>query len=131
MPMASKAAALLTFTGSPVFGNECRQKARKKGLRLNEYGLWYSDNRGPTSSVPPAGTTWEFLKTPDEAALLQNLDIPYLEPHERDATGRHHSRVSFSEVPPWHVTKYIPVAIQDAQVTPFYKPKSVQKRVKK
>lgn len=128
--MASKAAALLTFTGSPVFGNECRQRARKKGLRLNEYGLWYSNIRGPTS-MPPADTAWKFLETPDEAALLQNLGIPYVEPHERDSMGKHHLRVLFSEEPPWHVTKYIPVAIQDAQVTPASKPKSVRKWAKK
>jgi len=59
-------AAILYFTGSSTFNLIMRRKAKKRGLKLNEYGLW---------TVPPyngwlAGTTEEGIFTALEMAFV-------------------------------------------------------------
>lgn len=123
MPMASKAAALVIFTGSAPFARHCRQKARDDKLLLNEFGLWQSDavNQDPKLHVPDethGDIIWKFLAVPDEVALLQRLKIPYVKPHERD---RYIKKVMMNrleeknllERPPWHIAKSLPSVIRD------------------
>lgn len=72
VPDESFGAALLYFTGSKDFNIKLRQIAIKKGLKLNEYGLFKDDKR-------IAGKT--------EEEMLKNLGLSYIEPELRENTG--------------------------------------------
>ncbi|GJJ13385.1 hypothetical protein Clacol_007639 [Clathrus columnatus] len=118
LPMASKAAGLLTFTGDPSFVQSCRQRARKLSLHLNEFGLWHDGNGAHKKARPqdedsPA-ITWEPFVIPDEAALLQKLQITYVEPHQRNSTNSTNKGNHFSEKPPWHIAKILSPVLQEA-----------------
>jgi DNA polymerase (family 10) len=65
-------AALHYFTGSKVHNTEIRARARKKGYKLNEYGLF----KGETA-----------VKLKDEPALFQKLGLDYIPPELRENTG--------------------------------------------
>lgn len=62
--------ALLYYTGSGVFNAEMRRVAISKGFKLNEYGL-FRLNR-------------QRVQTNSERDLFDALDLPYVEPHERE-----------------------------------------------
>lgn len=61
--------AMLYFTGSKKFNIIMRLKAKKKGWKLNEYGLW-------NGFVSVAN-----IKT--ERGIFKALDTPYVEPKDR------------------------------------------------
>ncbi|GMW00282.1 MAG: DNA polymerase/3'-5' exonuclease PolX [Candidatus Hydrogenedentota bacterium] len=65
--------ALAYFTGSKEHNVVMRQRAKERGLRLNEYALTREDQ----STVPCA----------DEAAIYKALDLPYIEPELREDRG--------------------------------------------
>lgn len=73
VPSISWGAALLYFTGSKTHNIELRTIAIKKGLRLNEYGLFKSDE----SMV--AGKT--------EEEIYNALGMDYIEPEMRENRG--------------------------------------------
>lgn len=62
---------LLFLTGSGPFNIAMRVKAKRKGYKLNQYGLYHRD-------------TGEKIPTPTEAAVFAAIDMPYAEPEERD-----------------------------------------------
>lgn len=68
------AAALNYFTGSKEHNTALRGRAKKMGLKLNEYGLF------PEGSDTP-------LETPDEAAIYRRLGLAYIEPEMRENLG--------------------------------------------
>lgn len=72
VPEESFGAALLYFTGSKAHNVELRTIAIKKGLRLNEYGL-YRDEKAVAG------------KTEDE--IYQELGMNYIEPELREGRG--------------------------------------------
>jgi len=72
VPRASFGAALHYFTGSKAHNVLLRQLAIKKGLKLNEYGLFRGDNA-------VAGAT--------EEDVYAALDLPYIPPELREDTG--------------------------------------------
>ncbi len=72
VPRASFGAALHYFTGSKAHNVALRQIAIKKGLKLNEYGVF----RGETSI---AGAT--------EEDVYAALDLPFIPPELREDTG--------------------------------------------
>jgi len=74
VPPDSRGAALQYFTGSKAHNIELRDRAIKRGCRLNEYGLFTAD--GVTRL---AGTT--------EAEIYAALDLPYIEPELREMRG--------------------------------------------
>ena len=105
MPQPSEAAAFLAFTGDTHFNLDCRKRAKRRGMHLNEFGLWRSklddrmlkqpgvnevdlDNINGQGSYPNTvqeyQTQWELVETPDEAALLQELDMGYIVPERRN-----------------------------------------------
>jgi DNA polymerase beta thumb len=106
MPQPSEAAAFLAFTGDTQFNLDCRKRAKRRGMRLNEFGLWRpkfqdtppkptdindkvdSDNTEGQQSGPNFSqddrAQWELVDTPDEAALLQELDMGYIIPERRN-----------------------------------------------
>ncbi|KAF8585091.1 Nucleotidyltransferase [Ramaria rubella] len=111
MPQPSKAAAFLAFTGDKLFNLDCRNRAKQRGLYLNEFGLWrkkradipstdpavdgtktdaktdLDEIQGQESNIDPAcneDEQWEFVETPDEVALLQEIGMAYIVPERRN-----------------------------------------------
>lgn len=71
--------ALHHFTGSKEHNVAMRQRAKDRGLKLNEYGLFKGD---------------EVIPCEDEAAIFAALDLPYIPPELREDMGE------FDEAPP-------------------------------
>jgi DNA polymerase (family 10) len=71
--------ALAYFTGSKEHNIVMRQRAIQRGLRLNEYGLFRSDEetRDPKLLVPCAS----------EADIFKHLDLAYVPPELREDQG--------------------------------------------
>lgn len=65
--------ALAYFTGSKEHNVVMRQRAKDRGLKLNEYGLF----RGDGTAVPCA----------DEAEIFAALGLPYIPPELREDNG--------------------------------------------
>jgi DNA polymerase (family 10) len=68
------AAALMYFTGSKEHNTALRGRARRMGLKLNEYGLYPEDGDAPL----PAG---------DEAAIYKRLGLVCIPPELREDRG--------------------------------------------
>lgn len=67
------APALHYFTGSREHNTRLRQRARERGLKLNEYGLWdASDNA---------------LETSDEESIFEHLELAWIPPELREDLG--------------------------------------------
>lgn len=69
--------AMLYFTGSKAHNVAIRGRAARRGLRLNEYGLYPADG----------GDDAKSLKCRDEAAIYTQLGLSYVEPELREDTG--------------------------------------------
>jgi DNA polymerase (family 10) len=65
--------ALAYFTGSKEHNVVMRQRAKQRGLKLNEYGLFDESD----TNLPCA----------DEAAIFDALDLPYIPPELREDRG--------------------------------------------
>lgn len=74
VPETSRGAALQYFTGSKSHNIELRDRALRKGYRLNEYGLFTAD--GETRLC---GDT--------EAGIYEALDLPWIPPELREMRG--------------------------------------------
>ncbi len=72
VPQESYGAALHYFTGSKAHNIAIRQLGVKKGLKINEYGVFKGNDR-------VAGAT--------EAEVFQMVDLPYIEPELRENRG--------------------------------------------
>ncbi|RPH38946.1 MAG: histidinol-phosphatase, partial [Planctomycetota bacterium] len=64
--------ALAYFTGSKEHNILVRQVAQKKGLKVNEYGIFEGS---------------KLLECSDEAGFYKILDLPYIPPEMRENTG--------------------------------------------
>jgi len=78
--------ALHYFTGSKEHNTRLRQRAKDRGLKLNEYGLF------------PDGSD-ESLECADEAAVFAALELAYVEPEMREDLGEI-ELASSGELPP-------------------------------
>jgi len=72
-------AALLYFTGSKNFNIKMRQLAIKKGLKINEYGVFSANNYG--------GKNDRFVCGRTEEEIFKTLGMSYIEPELREDTG--------------------------------------------
>ena len=89
----SYGAALMYFTGSKDHNISLRDLARKKGYKINEYGLFklgkssaaVSGRAGRGVSVRPARETWIAGKTEEE--VYKKLGLQYIPPEIREASG--------------------------------------------
>jgi DNA polymerase (family 10) len=72
VPQVSYGAALHYFTGSKAHNITVRKLAQKKGMKINEYGVFQNDKR-------IAGKTEEDIFT--------QVDMPYIEPELREDRG--------------------------------------------
>lgn len=72
VPAKSYGAALLYFTGSKAHNIELRQMGMKRGLKINEYGVFRKE---------------DWIAGQSEKDVYSELDLPYIEPELRENTG--------------------------------------------
>lgn len=88
VPPASYGAALAYFTGSKAHNVRMREIAQRKGMKLNEYGLFSTkgvrllDGRGSTS-----GGKGKMVAGKSEREVYKALGLQYVEPEMREDTG--------------------------------------------
>ena len=80
VPWAELGAAMIYFTGNDIFNRSVRLLASKKGMRLNQHGLYRDVLRGPNRIKVTEGT---LVEGHDEKKIFQHLGVPFWEPHER------------------------------------------------
>jgi DNA polymerase (family 10) len=72
----SYGAALLYFTGSKNFNIKIRQRAIKKGLKVNEYGVFRVKGNKET-----------YISGKTEEEMFKGIGLPYIPPELREDTG--------------------------------------------
>lgn len=80
VPETEMGAALIYFTGNDIFNRSMRLLASKKGMRLNQRGLYKDVMRGPGRVKMTEG---ELLEGRDERRIFEILGVKWREPHER------------------------------------------------
>ncbi|QIX01652.1 hypothetical protein AMS68_007169 [Peltaster fructicola] len=80
VPAVELGAAMIYFTGNDIFNRSMRLLASKKGLRLNQHGLWRDVIRGKNRERVTQGT---IVEGRDERKIFEILGVPWREPHER------------------------------------------------
>lgn len=73
-------AALMYFTGSKEHNVALRQRARERGLSLNEYGLFTLNEEGNTDFDKP-------IEYSSEEEIYQKLDLHFIPPELREDRG--------------------------------------------
>jgi DNA polymerase (family X) len=73
-------AALMYFTGSKDHNVALRQRARDRGMALNEYGLFMLDSNGDTDFNQPISYT-------SEADIYRKLELAWIPPELREDRG--------------------------------------------
>ncbi|KAJ9607850.1 hypothetical protein H2200_007929 [Cladophialophora chaetospira] len=81
VPWEELGAALIYFTGNDLFNRSIRFLAGKKGLRLNQHGLYKDVMRGPQRQRITVGT---LVESQDEKRIFEILGVPYRPPQERN-----------------------------------------------
>lgn len=94
VPEASFGAALLYFTGSKQHNVELRERAQKKKLRLNEYGLFPDDG----DSTPPQERGVKPKASKTEESIYKALGLPWIPPELSENRGE------FDTTPPRLIT---------------------------
>ena len=79
VPEASWGAALMYFTGSKEHNVRLRERAQKRGMTLNEYGLYELDDSGEAEGDPVAGRT--------EEEVYKALGLAWIPPELRENRG--------------------------------------------
>lgn len=80
VPETEMGGALIYFTGNDIFNRSMRLLASKKGMRLNQRGLYRDALRGPQRSKVSEG---ELVEGRDERRIFEILGVRWREPHER------------------------------------------------
>lgn len=80
VPDAELGAAMIYFTGDDIFNRSLRLLADKKGMRLNQRGLYRDVLRGPKRVKITEG---ELVEGHDERRIFEILGVKWREPHER------------------------------------------------
>lgn len=83
VPDASWGAAIMYFTGSKDHNVSLRERALKKQLTLNEYGLFPNDKE-PT---PPQSRGIKPVAAATEESIYEALGLPYIPPEIREDRG--------------------------------------------
>ncbi|OBT55509.1 hypothetical protein VE04_04120 [Pseudogymnoascus sp. 24MN13] len=79
-PASELGAALLYFTGNDIFNRSIRLLASKRGMRLNQRGLYKGVMRGPGRVKLNEG---ELVEGADEKKIFAELGVPWRSPEER------------------------------------------------
>ncbi|KAK8872993.1 DNA polymerase lambda [Apiospora arundinis] len=80
VPESELGAALIYFTGNDIFNRSMRLLAQKKGMRLNQRGLYKDVLRGRGNVKITEG---ELVEGEDERKIFRHLGVHWREPHER------------------------------------------------
>ncbi|KAK5076437.1 hypothetical protein LTR64_006083 [Lithohypha guttulata] len=80
VPACSRGAAMIYFTGNDIFNRSIRLLASRKGMRLNQHGLYRNVLRGPGRVKQTEG---ELVEGRDEKKIFEILGVPWREPEER------------------------------------------------
>ena len=80
VPWEEMGAALIYFTGNDIFNRSIRLLASKKGMRLNQRGLWKDVIRGPKRERITQGT---LVEGKSEKEIFRILDVPWRPPEHR------------------------------------------------
>lgn len=80
VPEAEYGAALIYFTGNDIFNRSMRLLASKKGMRLNQRGLYKGVMRGRNRVEVTEG---ELVEGGDERRIFEILGVKWREPGER------------------------------------------------
>ncbi|KAH0491296.1 hypothetical protein TgHK011_002733 [Trichoderma gracile] len=80
VPEAELGAALIYFTGNDIFNRSMRLLASKKGMRLNQRGLYRDVLRGASRVKVTEG---EVVERRDERRIFEILGVKWREPWER------------------------------------------------
>ena len=80
VPWDEIGAALIYFTGNDIFNRSMRLLASKKGMRLNQRGLWKDVIRGRNSERITQGN---LVEGRDEKKIFELLGVPWRPPHQR------------------------------------------------
>jgi DNA polymerase IV len=80
VPESEIGAALIYFTGNDIFNRSMRLLASKKGMRLNQRGLYKDAMRGPDRARV---TEVDLLEGRNERRIFEILGVQWREPHER------------------------------------------------
>jgi DNA polymerase IV len=80
VPETELGAALIYFTGNDIFNRSIRLLASRKGMRLNQRGLYKNVMRGPARVKVTGG---ELVEGADEKKIFEALGVPWRPPEER------------------------------------------------
>lgn len=80
VPYDEMGAALIYFTGNDIFNRSMRLLASKKGMRLNQRGLYRNVMRGKQRQKTTKG---ELMEGKDEKRIFEILGVPYRPPEHR------------------------------------------------
>ncbi|KAG6082557.1 hypothetical protein E4U15_002458 [Claviceps sp. LM218 group G6] len=80
VPETERGAALIYFTGNDIFNRSMRLLARRKGMRLNDKGLW---GRGDTKVGNGVRAGGELVEGRCEKRIFEILGVQWREPTER------------------------------------------------
>ncbi|KKA27255.1 hypothetical protein TD95_003167 [Thielaviopsis punctulata] len=80
VPDTEIGASMLYFTGNDIFNRSMRLLASRKGMRLNQHGLWKGVMRGPGRKKITQG---ELVEAHDEKRIFEILGVQWREPYER------------------------------------------------
>lgn len=80
VPWDEIGAALIYFTGNDIFNRSIRLLASKKGMRLNQRGLWKDVIRGRNRERITQGT---LVEGKDEKKIFELLGVPWRPPQHR------------------------------------------------
>jgi DNA polymerase IV len=80
VPESEMGGALIYFTGNDIFNRSIRLLASKKGMRLNQRGLYKDVIRGQNRLRITEG---ELVEGRDERKIFEILGVKWREPHER------------------------------------------------
>ncbi len=80
VPWEEQGAALIYFTGNDIFNRSIRYLAGKKGMRLNQHGLFKNVLRGPGRTEVTEG---ELVEGRSERRIFELLGVTYRPPEHR------------------------------------------------
>ncbi|KAG8824690.1 hypothetical protein FRC19_001270 [Serendipita sp. 401] len=81
IPFEQWGAALVYFTGDDIFNRSMRLLANKKGMSLNQRGLYDGVVRDPKTRLKTA--VGRIIASRTEQEIFRALGVPWQEPHER------------------------------------------------
>ena len=80
VPWEEMGAALIYFTGNDLFNRSIRLLALKKGMRLNQHGLFKDVMRAPGRQKITEG---KLMEAKSEKLIFQHLGVPWRPPEHR------------------------------------------------